>query len=93
MLVLERRDRFDLRALLIRELGKAIGRLSCIGDRDCGIGKTFDARVDFPNFLEGVVDLGDLLDVGEFSLVESFRSRFFGDVVDDLVQRLSRGAV
>ena len=82
---------------MIREVSKAIGRLSCIGDRDNGICKTFDVFVYFPNFLEGVrvaiVDLGDLLDVDGFGLVEPFRSGVFWDVVDDLVQRLSGSVV
>ena len=93
LLVFEHADRFDLCVLLICELREAIGLLSCISDRNNGVGKTFEIFIEFPNFLQGVVDLCHLLDVGVFRFVEPFCDRVFRDVVNDLVQRLPGGVV
>ena len=93
LLVFEHAGCFDLCALLVCELREAIGLLSCISDRNNGVGKTFDIFIEFPNFLQGVVDLCHLLDVGVFRLIEPFRDGVFRDVVDDLVQRLPGGVV
>ena len=58
-----------------------------ISDRNDRVGQAFDIFIGLPSSLQGVVGLCHLLDVG-LRLVESFRDWAFGDVANDLLQRL-----